>query len=166
MTHLVYLNVKAGDVDEVSRALCKLSVALGEHSINYIASHLSTPLVQTFVRLVMTYTSLPGYYGVDEEESEMMLSFWYLLQEALWSVDYGGDVAVDALAEWAESIQGKNNDTRPDYEEFKAPDHGPARPIYAELIQVLKRKVTWPRRTDLARWTRGMLRDCAFGYDV
>ncbi|OCB89261.1 ARM repeat-containing protein [Sanghuangporus baumii] len=155
---IVQQTISAGEVDEVSRSLCKLLVSLGEHSISYIASHLSTTRVQNFVRMLITYTSLPGYYGVDEEESEMTLSFWYLLQEALWSVDYGVDVAEDALAEWAESIQGKSSDARPDYEEFKAPDHGPARPIYIELIQVLRKKVTWPRRSELARWTRGALK--------
>ncbi|KAL5498163.1 hypothetical protein ACEPAH_2293 [Sanghuangporus vaninii] len=154
---IVQQTISAGEVDEVSRSLCKLLVSLGEHSISYIASHLSTTRVQNFVRLLITYTSLPGYYGVDEEESEMTLSFWYLLQEALWSVDYGVDVAEDVLAEWAESIQGKSSDTRPDYEEFKAPDHGPARPIYIELIQILRKKVTWPRRSELARWTRDQI---------
>jgi len=45
-------------------------------------------LVEDFLRLVLTYTRLPGYYGVDEEESEMTLGFWYLFQEALRSTDF------------------------------------------------------------------------------
>ena len=34
----------------------------------------------------MAYTGMPGYYGVDEEQSEMTLGFWYLFQESLWSI--------------------------------------------------------------------------------
>lgn len=140
----------------MSRSLCKLLVALGEHSINYVASHLSTPRVQTFVRIVFSYTALPGYYGVDEEESEMTLSFWYLLQEALWNVDYGDDLAEAALGDWAESVQGGSS-SRQASEEPSRSDYGAVTPIYAELVRVLKRKATWPERAELARWTKGML---------
>ncbi|KAF8158995.1 hypothetical protein BJ912DRAFT_1069769 [Pholiota molesta] len=45
-------------------------------------------LVQRFLQLLLVYTGLPGYYGVDEDESEMTLGFWYLFQEALWSTDF------------------------------------------------------------------------------
>ena len=31
---------------------------------------------------------LPGYYGANEEASEMTLGFWYLFQGSLWSVEY------------------------------------------------------------------------------
>lgn len=146
-------------VDEISHSLCKLLVALGEHSTNYFATNLSTPPVQTFVRLLFTYTSLPGYYGVDEEESEMTLSFWYLLQESLWSVDFGDGYseAEDALVDWAESIQG------PDAGAVRAQSGsqpGAAVPIYMELVQALKRKVTWPEKEVLATWTRGARSTC------
>lgn len=134
--------------------MCKLLVALSEHSIDHIASHLSTPRVQSFIRLLFTYTALPGYYGIDEEESEMTLSFWYLLQEALWNVDYGDDDAAEsALTDWAESVQGKQ-DSRQASEEPKS-NPGVATPIYAELVQVLKRKVSWPGKAELATWTKG-----------
>ena len=85
-----------GFVDEVSRSLCKLLVALGDHSAMYFAKNIASPtqlkpappsafplpfplplplplvshLVQNFLRLLLAYTALPGYYGADEEESE------------------------------------------------------------------------------------------------
>jgi hypothetical protein len=42
--------------------------------------------------LLLRYTGLPEYYGVDEEASEVTLGFWYyyLFQESLWSVEYEG----------------------------------------------------------------------------
>ncbi|KAH8115086.1 ARM repeat-containing protein [Phellopilus nigrolimitatus] len=150
---IVQQTLSTGEVDEVSHSLCKLLVALGEHSINYVAMHLSTPRVQTFVHLLFAYTALPGYFGVDEEESEMTLSFWYLLQEALWSVDYGDSEAEAALADWAESVQG-TGESGQKVKESSRSDPGAATPIYAELVQVLKRKVTWPERAELATWAR------------
>ncbi|EJD04736.1 ARM repeat-containing protein [Fomitiporia mediterranea MF3/22] len=153
---IVQQTLSTGEVDEISRSLCKLLVALGEHSINYIATHLSQPRVQTFVRLLFSYTALPGSYGVDEDESEMTLSFWYLLQEALWTVDYGDDLAEAALEDWAESVQGGGTSRQGSVEPSR-PDYGAATPIYTELVQVLKRKVTWPEKTELARWTKDQI---------
>lgn len=46
-------------------------VALGEHSTTYIASHLEDPRVQYYLRLLLDYTGYPGWYGEDEEESEV-----------------------------------------------------------------------------------------------
>ncbi|THH07205.1 hypothetical protein EW145_g3549 [Phellinidium pouzarii] len=150
---IVQQTLASGVVDEISHALCKLLVALGEHSINYVASHLSAPRVQTFVRLLFSYTALPGRFGTDEEESEMTLSFWYLLQEALWSVDYGGDAADAALSDWAESIQGGSSSMQSSGEPSQS-DPGAAKPIYNELVQVLKKKVTWPNRAELSSWSK------------
>lgn len=96
---------------------------------------------------------------MDEEESEMTLSFWYLLQESLWSVDWateeddGPDAAEAALLDWAES-------KRPEREAQEMPTNSnimAAMPIYMELITVMKRKVTWPPQNELATWPRGAL---------
>lgn len=143
-------------VDEISHSLCKLLVALGEHSIAYFATHLTTPRVQNFISLLATYTALPGYYGVDEDESEMTLSFWYLLQESLWSVDYSSqpDPVEAALDDWAESL-GASAQTATEAEEQEPVSHGAAVPIYQALVQVLKRKVTWPPKSILVSWTKG-----------
>ncbi|KAL7414593.1 armadillo-type protein [Mrakia frigida] len=72
-----------GDVDEAAQSLCKLLVALGEHSAHYLALNLALPEVQTFFTLMLGFSSLPGYYGLDEDVSEMTLGFWSLFQEAL-----------------------------------------------------------------------------------
>lgn len=87
----------------------------------------------------MAYTALPGYYGVDEEESEMTLGFWYLFQEALWSSDpdYESD---------AEELPTKRHDG----EQWTI-----AKAVYSELIKVLQRKATWPERSTLQTWPRG-----------
>ncbi|KAG6901557.1 hypothetical protein C0995_010614 [Termitomyces sp. Mi166 len=157
---IIQTTLQSGNVDEISHSLCKLIVALGDHSTSYIAANLASPtpvvptpqppdtpalptktrgeLSQSFLRLLLSYTGLPGHYGVDEEESEMTLAFWYLFQEALWSVNYyveeeeedSGSVPIDAGAD----VQAV------------------ARAVYSELVQILRRKVAFPGKG--AGWSK------------
>lgn len=120
-------------VDEVGHSLCKLLVALGEHSNAYFATSITKPDVQNFFRLMLSYTALPGWYGVDEEESEMTLSFWYLLQEALWTVDFGEEPPSATGGQWVV-----------------------AKALYVELVKALQRKIVWPTAKDLTAWSRGI----------
>ena len=151
-------------VDDVSHSLCKLLVALGDHSTMYFAKNIAAPaqvaqpppcpfplpsplpavshLVQNFLRLLLAYTALPGYYGVDEDESEMTLSYWYLFQEALWNSDYGFDYAEDG-DEGQQAVE-RERDMMP-----------VARAVYTELVSVLRRKVVWPPKAVLNEWARG-----------
>lgn len=106
-------------------------------------------LVQNFLKLLLAYTSLPGYHGVDEEESELTLGFWYLFQEALWNVD--ADV---------------------DEEEVETPEHVKAekdqwtvaKAVYSELVKVLRRKVVWPPVSVLNGWARGVSRGYCYNH--
>lgn len=66
-----YLNVAAESIDEISRAFCKLIVTLGDHSLVYLVKNINEPLVQNFLQIMMGYTGFPGYFGVDEDESEV-----------------------------------------------------------------------------------------------
>jgi len=95
-------------------------------------------LVQIFLRILLSYTGLPGYSGVDEEESEMTLAFWYLFQEALWTADFhpgffeeGGQPAVALEGEQANIINA----------------------LYQELVHILRRKVAWPANNT---WSKGL----------
>ena len=157
-------------VDSVSHSFCKLLAALGDHSTLYIAANIAstlppTPfpeppppvtfpapslpdkaqLVQNFLRLLLAYAALPGYYGVDEEESELTFNFWYLFQEALWSAEYeqefefgDGDVNAAPGTDKTEQAQWRV-----------------AKAVYIELAQVLRRKVVWPEASTLRTWSRG-----------
>ncbi|TFK48147.1 ARM repeat-containing protein [Heliocybe sulcata] len=166
---IVDATLRSGFVDTVSHSFCKLLAAVGDHSTSYLASHLAStsqpgPLAgpsplptksqlnQNYLRLLLAYTALPGYYGVDEEESEMTLGFWYLFQEALWSVEYqfgfeeeeedgvdDSDVVREREKERLEREQEKDQWTI-------------AKAVYSELVTVLERKVKWPGRDELSRW--------------
>lgn len=69
----------------------------------------------------------------------MTLSFWYLLQESLWTVEYPT----------VEDSGGSNADG--------ADQMAVASALYMELVVILKRKVTWPSAVELTNWTRGMV---------
>lgn len=120
--------------DEAASALCRLLAGLGDHSTAYLAENLHAPLVQSFLRLVLAFTALPGYYGVDEEESERVLGFWYLFQEALWTVEFP---TTDNEAEREKEMWAL------------------AKAVYAELVAVLRNKVRWP--TPPTGWPKGTL---------
>ena len=141
------------EVSPISHSLCKLLVAIGDHSTSYIAINISssTPvstnspttkghLTQNFLRLLLAYTGLPGYYGVDEEESEMTLGFWYLYQEALWCTNY-----------YFEDGDGERSSVPPDTGE--GPEVLMAKAVYSELVKVLRRKVVFPPSG--TGWLRG-----------
>ncbi|KAF5368680.1 hypothetical protein D9757_010224 [Collybiopsis confluens] len=146
--------VQSGLMDDVPSSICKLLAALGDHSATYLAVNIASSAVvnflpssipagipaaqlsltkgqlsQTFLRLLLAFTGFPGYYGVDEDVSEMTLGFWYMLQEALWSSDFyfpdGEDQSTDQLPEMGNQS-------------------GVAKELYVQLVQVLRRKITWP----------------------
>lgn len=90
---------------------------------------------------MLGYTGLPGFFGVDEEESELCLAFWYLLQEALWSVDFVSD-----------REPGKESEG---WERSEEVQWEVAHTIFEELVDVLRRKVTWPKNDVLSQWSKG-----------
>jgi hypothetical protein len=108
--------------DDTTSALCRLLAGLGDHSTTYLAENLEAPLVQAFLHLMLSLTALPGSYGIDEEDSERTLGFWYLLQESLWAVEFPPESEATREKEmWA----------------F-------AKAVYAELVAALRTKVRWP----------------------
>jgi hypothetical protein len=97
-------------------------------------------LSQTFLRVLLGYTALPGAAGVDEDESELTLGFWYLFQEALWAVDEPED-----------TIPGAPGGLAPGERERMTV----ARQLYAEVVRVLRQKVVWPASNIVRAWPKG-----------
>ena len=144
----------AEGLSEVSRSICKLISSLGDHSNTYFASNITSlkpvvgssqtrsQLIQSFLRLLLSYTGLPGYYGADEEESEMTLAFWYLFQESLWNVEFDGEC--------------EQGDVQSSLEMEEQNRMSVVHAVYAELVKVLRRKVAWPPQNVLASWAKGL----------
>lgn len=80
------------------------------------------------MNIMLGFTGFPGYFGMDEEESELTLGFWYMLQESLWEADFPDD-----------ETQTKVMDL--------------AKQLYREVVSVLRRKVTWPAENGV--WDAG-----------
>ena len=119
--------------DDTASTLYRLLAGLGDHSTTYLAENLHAALVQAFLRLVLSFSALPGNYGVDEEESERMLGFWYLFQEALWVVEFPSESEVVACEREMWAL---------------------AKAVYAQLVAVLRNKVRWP--TPPSGWAKGV----------
>lgn len=68
------------DSNTISHSVCKLATALGEHSTQYLAGHLTDQRVQALIKVVLGYTGFPGWYGADEDESEVRSDFTYILE--------------------------------------------------------------------------------------
>ena len=150
MWGLILISPVGGFVDSVSHSFCKLLVALGEHSTSYFAANITSRasvspsgptksyLVQAYLRTLLLYTGLPGYAGLDEDESEMTLAFWYLFQESLWTADYHPDFDEDGTG--PSGLEGEQATV--------------TQALYRELVQILRRKVVWPSDSS---WPRGKL---------
>lgn len=142
------ISIADGFVDSVSHSFCKLLVALGEQSTSYFATNITSRatvspsgpmksyLVQAYLRTLLSYTGLPGYAGLDEDESEMTLAFWYLFQESLWTADYHPDFDEDGTG--TPGLEGEQATV--------------TQALYRELVQILRRKVVWPSESS---WPRG-----------
>jgi hypothetical protein len=116
--------------------------------------------IHRFLVLLLTYTGLPGFYGVDEEESELTLGFWYLFQEALWSASHDSqsdDRLHTSDSDGEEHSQSllQDGETSRENEETERAHWVMVKTIYAELVKVLRRKVVWPGREVLSMWTNG-----------
>jgi len=156
--------MSTNEISPVAHSLCKLTVAFGDLASAYLAYNISssmpvptsptTPpttkghLTQNFLRLLLAYTGLRGYYGVDEDESEMTLGFWYLFQEALWSTDY----FIDGGGDNQSSPRPESGEIRESKQVLMA------KAVYSELVQVLRRKVAFPPPG--SGWSRGSYLFC------
>ena len=146
--NVILIGETGGFVDTVSHSFCKLLVALGEQSTSYFATNITSRatvspsgpmksyLVQAYLRTLLSYTGLPGYAGLDEDESEMTLAFWYLFQESLWTADYHPDFDEDGTG--PSGLEGEQATV--------------TQALYRELVQILRRKVVWPSGIS---WSRG-----------
>lgn len=147
-------NPAGGFVDSVSHSFCKLLVALGEQSASYFATNITSRttlspsgptksyLVQAYLRTLLSYTGLPGYAGLDEDESEITLAFWYLFQESLWTADYHPDFDEDGTG--PSGLEGEQATV--------------TQALYRELVQILRRKVIWPSGSSWSRGRRSLAR--------
>lgn len=127
-------------------------VAVGDHSLSYIMKNINTTPVLAYLEIVLGFTGFPGWYGVDEFESDvsvnslfylfafddlqdakMTTSFWVYFSEAILDSDWNGDES-NAMMQTAHDI-------------------------LVQLVTVLRRKCSWPPQEELRGWTKGVWND-------
>lgn len=78
---MVQINCCLDEDYEFVRSMAKFMSGFGENFTSSIVKHISDPQVQAFLDLVYRCTIIPGTFGIDEEVSDILLYFWYLLEE-------------------------------------------------------------------------------------
>lgn len=69
---LVFMEpIAAETIDDVSRGLCKMLVAVGDHSLEYMIRRIQASSVLAYLEILLGFTGFPGWYGVDEFESDV-----------------------------------------------------------------------------------------------
>ncbi|KAJ3214810.1 hypothetical protein HDU67_001196 [Dinochytrium kinnereticum] len=63
--------------------LCEIITSLGEKFPKFIVKNMTRPDVLTLLEMVLACSSFPGFYGVDEEISNIPNEFWYEIEEVL-----------------------------------------------------------------------------------
>jgi len=73
--------------------LTKLILSFGENQLNTFFEGLlygddsTKQLLLQFIQLIMSLSSMPGNFPVDEESSDLTFVFWYTLQDTLLGMD-------------------------------------------------------------------------------
>lgn len=134
------MDITAGDVDDATLALFKLLISLVEHATDLLVSTVSSPRSILILKQLLSLSSLPGYFGVDEDISNIGLDVWEMLQEGI----------IDSVGEDGEDpIPGKT-----DAKQIWAI----AKDVFGALVPALRRKVQWPPEDTLRTWPKGEIR--------
>lgn len=123
-------------MDEISLALFKLLVALLEHSYTQVIANLTSPQSIILLQRLHMLTCFPGYYGQDENISDLGLPIWAYLQEEITD---NGIVATQSG--------------------FGDPRWATVKEVFDTLVEGLCRKATLPSRAEFITWPKGMLRN-------
>ncbi|XP_067310324.1 importin-13 [Pseudorasbora parva] len=114
-----------GDM-ETSHGICRIAVALGETHCRTLLEQVDHwQGFQALVSMIISCTSTPGHYPVDETSSSLTLTFWYTLQDEMTSLD------AERQTHYLQIY----------------------RPVYFQLVDVLLQKACFPRDEDYATWS-------------
>lgn len=119
--------------DTVARTLSRLLTTFGEtytDSISRAFQH-PTPQLQCYLEIMLSLTNYPGYFGVDQDISEIPLNFWYLLQESFYD----------------EGLLNENDENSKDAREL-------AFGVFGQLVEILRSKSEFPSDQEWVKWTK------------
>uniref|UniRef100_A0A6I8S4L0 Importin-13 n=1 Tax=Xenopus tropicalis TaxID=8364 RepID=A0A6I8S4L0_XENTR len=117
--------VQNGDL-ETSHGICRIVVALGEnHSRAFLDQVDHWQSFLALVNMIMFCTGIPGHYPVNETTSSLTLTFWYSLQDDIFSFE------AEKQAVYLQVY----------------------RPVYFQLVDVLLQKAQFPADEEYASWS-------------
>uniref|UniRef100_A0A8W8JWB7 Importin-13 n=1 Tax=Magallana gigas TaxID=29159 RepID=A0A8W8JWB7_MAGGI len=115
---------------DVCQRVGQIIISFAENNVTLLLQWAVDPEVRettiNFINLVLTCTSIPGHFPVDENFSNMFFTFWYLLQDGIQD---------------------------PPVERSKVL-HQMFCPIFLSLIQTLLIKVQYPEEEEYNSWTK------------
>ncbi|XP_026854085.2 importin-13 isoform X1 [Electrophorus electricus] len=111
---------------ETSHGICRIAVALAEtHCKTLLEKVAHWQGFQALVSMILSCTSIPGHYPVDETSSSLTLTFWYTLQDDISSLEMEKQTLYLRIY----------------------------RPVYFQLVDVLLLKAHFPSEQDYTSWS-------------
>lgn len=120
-------------------------MTFGETFTETISFHMMEPAVMHLLELIMRLTTYPGYFGEEQEISEIPLNFWYVLQETLADSDM-----LPVTVERHASRNGLTNEVvwvNKSFENIFI--------VYRQLVLALRDKAMLPPEPEFAQWPKG-----------
>jgi len=130
--------------DHTTRLLGRIAVTFGETFTETISFHMMEPAVMHLLELIMRLTTYPGYFGEEQEISEIPLNFWYVLQETLADSDM-----LPVTVERHASRNGLTNEVvwvNKSFENIFI--------VYRQLVLALRDKAMLPPEPEFAQWPK------------
>ncbi|KAH8553571.1 armadillo-type protein [Umbelopsis sp. PMI_123] len=131
--------------EQTTRILGRITVTYGETFTETIADHMDQPGVLHLLELIMNLTTFPGYFGEDQEISEIPLNFWYVLQETLADKDW-----LPVTADKHKVRDGMTNEVVWLDKNFEN-----TFVVYRQLVLALRDKAMLPPEAEFTNWSKG-----------
>ncbi|KAJ1975437.1 hypothetical protein H4R33_006655 [Dimargaris cristalligena] len=152
------------DTDEdAARVLCNLLLAFAEGFTDFILTQLQHPAINNLLEYLLRYTDYPGYFGHDQEISELPLNFWYLFQEGIADFDMDShDPDPFTLIPSTGDLAGSYREANPAVG-APLPPSGSAtgqlpmvaiRAFFRNLVHTLTGKLVYPPLAEWASWPK------------
>ncbi|POG60960.1 armadillo-type protein [Rhizophagus irregularis DAOM 181602=DAOM 197198] len=138
------------DGDELSaRNLCRLMTTFGDNFTNYVAINFLRQDIVIYLEMMLMFAGFPGYFGQDQEISEMPLQFWFMLQESLCDPEVIPVISASDNDVSTSDIQTLNISPT-NIQQIRESSIV----IFRRLIEVLRGKVQYPPDSEWVEFTK------------
>ncbi|KAI8355967.1 armadillo-type protein [Mortierella sp. GBAus27b] len=143
------------------KGLCQLLSTFGDNFSDWIAANFLRPDIVIYLEMMMGFAGFPGYYAEEETISDLVLNFWYMLQESLSELqadgsddESGQDISQEedrpvilSTISSASAIGGLGRQSLQAIKKASAL-------VYVRLTEVLRKKLEYPLQSEWLTWAR------------